>query len=195
MFTVEFLNYWLSVGIILLQLVGVGLLAVYFLRAKFPDLEDIARFVNSWGLWTGFLLTLGATGLTLYYSEVLGFLPCGWCWVQRVFMWSQAVLFAVALYKKDKAFADYSITLSVFGASAALYQHYLQMGGSSLIPCPATGAGDCAKRFLFEFGYITFPFMAFSIFAFLIIIMLFVRSSRSWSDPALMKYTPNDQQA
>jgi len=31
---------------------------------------------------------------------------------------------------------------------------------------------DCAERYLFEFGYITFPLMSFTIFAFLIILML-----------------------
>ena len=40
-------------------------------------------------MWLAFLLTLGATAMTLYYSEVLGFAPCGWCWVQRVFLWPQ----------------------------------------------------------------------------------------------------------
>ncbi|MCR4281018.1 MAG: hypothetical protein NUV88_01655, partial [Candidatus Kaiserbacteria bacterium] len=59
--------------------------------------------------------------------------------------------------------------------------HYLQMGGASLVPCPAAAseAVDCAVRFLYELGYITFPLMSFSVFAFLIIVMLFVRRRKS----------------
>lgn len=181
---VESINYYLALGTLAMQVAGAGFLALFFLRKRIPDLQDVAVVLSTWGLWIGFLLTLGGTALTLYYSEVLGFVPCGWCWVQRVFLWPQVLLFGVALFTKDRRAADYSIAFSVAGAAAALYQHYLQMGGHSLLPCPASGAGDCAQRFLFEFGYITFPLMAFSLFAFLIVTMLFVRSGPSHSGDA-----------
>jgi disulfide bond formation protein DsbB len=177
MYPIEFYNYWLSVGTVAMQIVGVGFLALYFLRKKYPDLQDIAIFIERWGLWAGFLLSVVATLLTLFYSDVLGIAPCGWCWIQRVFLYPQIILFALALWRRDKSIADYSIALSIFGGAAALYQHYLQMGGTSVIPCPATSsqAVDCAVRFVFEFNYITFPFMSFTLFAFMIILMLFIR--------------------
>ena len=87
----------------------------------------------------------------------------------------RSLLFAVALYKQERAVADFSIAFSIFGGIAALYQRLPANGGGALIPCPASGAGDCAQRILFEFGYITFPLMAATIFAFLIVLMLFVR--------------------
>lgn len=177
MFPIETLNFWLALGTIALQIITASFLALFFLRKKFPDLEDVAIFLRSWGLSIGLLFTVGATAITLFYSEVLGITPCGWCWIQRVFLYPQILLFALALRKKDSAIADYSIAFSIFGAAAALYQHYLQMGGTSVLPCPASSseAVDCAVRFVFEFNYITFPMMAFSLFVFLIVIMLFVR--------------------
>ncbi|MBI5457948.1 disulfide bond formation protein B [Candidatus Kaiserbacteria bacterium] len=178
---VETLNYLLALGTLAMQVAGAGFFALYFLQKKFTDLQDIAALLSRWGLWLGFLLTLGVTAMTLYYSEVLGFAPCGWCWVQRVFLWPQALLFGVALYKQERSVADFSIAFSIFGAAAALYQHYLQMGGGALIPCPASGAGDCAQRILFEFGYITFPLMSATLFCFLIVLMLFVRRSTASS--------------
>src|SRR6478609_2179132 len=168
MYPIETYNYWLSLGTIGLQIATIALLAALVLRKRFPDLNDVVSFAGRNGLWIAFLLSLAGIALTLFYSEVLGIVPCGWCWVQRIFLYSQAVIFAVALFKRDRTIADYSIALSVFGAVAALYQHYLQMGGNPAIPCPASGAGDCAQRFLFEFGYITSPLMAFSLFAFFI---------------------------
>ncbi len=178
MILIEMLNYWLSVGVIALEIVTLGILALYFLRARFPDLEDIAAFLEKWGLWIGLIVTTAGVLLTLYYSEILGLTPCGWCWVQRVFLYPLPVLFGLALWKRDRTVADYAIALSIFGGAAALYQHYLQMGGTSLLPCPATAdkAVDCAVRFVFEFGYVTFPFMAFSLFVFIIVLMMFVRS-------------------
>ena len=178
MLPVETLNYLLAIGVLAMQVAGAGFLAVYFLQKKFTDLQDIAGLLSRWGLWLAFLFTLGATMMTLYYSEILGFAPCGWCWVQRVFLWPQVLLFAIALYREERAAADFSIAFSVFGGIAALYQHYLQMGGQALVPCPASGAGDCAQRILFEFGYITFPLMAATLFAFLIVLMLFIKKSK-----------------
>ncbi len=82
----------------------------------------------------------------------------------------------MAFLKKDRGIADYSIVLSIAGAIVALYQHYLQMGGTSVLPCPAiVQAAECSQRILFEFGYITFPFVSFTAFAALIILMVFVR--------------------
>ena len=174
--TVETINFLLALGTLALQIAGVAFLALFFLRKSIPDLEDVASLVGKWGLWLGFLLSLGAIALSLFYSEILGVLPCGLCWLQRVFLYPQALLFAVAIWKNDRSVADYSILFSIFGGVIALYQHYLQMGGASILPCPAVSTGaDCAQRYLFEFGYITFPLMSFTIFAFLIILMLFVR--------------------
>ncbi len=181
MYPVEILNHWLALGTVVLQLLTVAFFALFFLQKRFPDLRGVGTFLEKRGLLLAFILALGATGMTWYYSDVLGFIPCGWCWIQRIFLWSQVPLFAVALWKRDRSIADYSIVLSIFGAAAALYQHYIQMGGTSVLPCPASGAGDCAQRIIFEFGYITFPLMAATLFAFLIVLMLCVRNKKKTS--------------
>jgi len=127
------------------------------------------------GLWIGFFVALLASALTLFYSDVLGIAACSLCWWQRIFLYPQIFIFAIAAWKKDSAAALYSIALSTVGAAVALYQHFLQMGVVSAQPCSAIPETDCAARFLFEFGYITFPLMSFSLFVFLIVLMLFVR--------------------
>ncbi|MFA7310026.1 MAG: disulfide bond formation protein B [Candidatus Paceibacterota bacterium] len=185
MFDVALIDQYLGLASVAMQVLGVGFLALYFLRSKFADLGDISSLLEKWGMWLAFLLTLGSAAMTLFYSEILGFAPCGLCWLQRVFLYPQVFLFAVALWKQDRRVADYSIVLSTVGVIVALYQHYLQMGGTDVIPCPATGVtgggitADCAQRFFFEFGYITFPLMSAVLFAFLIVLMLFVRSRRT----------------
>lgn len=173
---VENLNFIIALGALLMQVATVLLLLSFFLKKEKGFFQIIADMAGKWGMHISFLLFLATTGMSLYYSEVLGFVPCGLCWLQRIFMYPQVILFGLAVWKKDNKIADYSIALSVFGALIALYQHYLQMGGPELVPCPAIAqAGDCAQRILFEFGYITFPLMAFSTFAFAIALMLFVR--------------------
>ena len=175
MYPVETYNQLLGFATFALQVVTLAFLALFLLKNKYPDLRGISMLIERWGLWIAFAASSGAVVLALFYSEVLGFVPCGLCWLMRIFMFSQVPLFALALWKRDRGIADYSIVLSVFGILLGLYQHYLQMGGSALIPCPASGGGDCAQRFLFELNYITFPLMGATLFAFLIVLMLFVR--------------------
>ncbi|HEY4502258.1 MAG TPA: disulfide bond formation protein B [Candidatus Paceibacterota bacterium] len=169
---VENLNFLFALGTICLQLSAGILLILYFSKQEHAG----KHFLRAYGLHLALLLSLVTTIGTLLYSEVLGFEPCSLCWLQRVFLYPQIILLGVALIKKEYIIADYCIGLSIPGALIALYQHYLQMGGSAFVRCPAVSDGvDCAKRILFEFGYITFPLMSFTIFIVLIILMLFVR--------------------
>lgn len=162
----ETLNYVLALGTLGLQITTGALLGMYLLQRRIPLYATYLGIIRRTVLYTGFSLSLGATIMTLYYSEILGFVPCGLCWLERVFLYPQIILFGIAMFKRDFTIATYAITLSVCGAIVALYHHFLQMGGPELMPCPASGAGDCAQRIIFEFGYITFPLMAFSLFVF-----------------------------
>ncbi|NQV93317.1 disulfide bond formation protein B [Candidatus Kaiserbacteria bacterium] len=165
-------NFLLAIGTIFMQIGIVLFLFLYFFKRDSP----ILTLIGTYGIHIVFLLSLGGVVLSLTYSEIFGFVPCGLCWLQRVFLYPQLILSGLALFKKERFIADYLISLSVVGVVIALYQHYLQMGGADLINCPAA-AGDCAKRFLFEFGYITFPLMSFTVFALIIVVMMVVRRS------------------
>jgi disulfide bond formation protein DsbB len=172
----ETLNFWVALGSVGMQFLALALLVLFFARNSFPAITD---FIGKWGVWFSCALTVVSIIMALFYSDYLGIVPCSLCWYQRIFLFPQALLFAVALWKREAArIADYSIVLSIFGGIVALYQHYIQIVGESPLPCPASG-GDCVKRFLFEFGYVTFPLVAFSAFALLIVIMLFVRRARA----------------
>lgn len=156
-------------GTLLLQLFIVLLVVLIVREWRSGRVSPVLNLVRGAGLQIAGLAALVGSGLTLLYSEVFGFLPCGLCWLQRVFLYPQVFLLAVALVKKDAKVGDYIIALSIPGFLIALYQHFIQMGGNNFLPCPATpGAVDCGKRLIFELGYITFPLMAATLFAFLI---------------------------
>lgn len=172
------LNVLVALGAVASQAAALVLLFLWW-RSRSGTSFRIISFVRSYGIHLVFLISTVGVIASLVYSEIFGFIPCGLCWFQRIFLYPIAVLSGLALWKRDRAVADYLIALSIPGAVIALYQHYLQMGGSTLIECPATGAGaDCAQRFLFEFGYITFPLIAFSSFALLCVLALIVRSKK-----------------
>lgn len=175
--TLSTINLVLGVGTITIQILAAALLAVYFLRKRFPDLEDIAAFIGTWGLWIGLVASLAGIAVTQIHSAIFGLPPCDLCWYQRIFLYPQAVLFALAIYTRDRAVYLYSIALSILGALVAIYHHTLQMLPAGSIPCPAQGV-SCAQILYLEFGYITYPMMAFSLFALLFVVMLFAREQR-----------------
>lgn len=177
--SVETLNFLLALGTVGLQVGALALLALLTLRAGYPAFERAAELVRAGGLWLAFALAFFGSVLTLVYSGIFGFPPCPLCWWQRVFLYSQAVLFAIAAWRKDVGITLYALVLSTLGLSVALYHHALQVLPSGSLPCPAEGAVSCAQRFLFEFGYITYPLMAASLFAFLIALLLVLRAPRT----------------
>lgn len=161
------LNYILAVA---------GLISVVITTLIVVDMKTkqyLTLYVERFGLLVASLATLSGTILTLIYSEYFGIMPCGLCWLERVALYPQVFILGVALYYKDFFVARYGIALSIFGLIVSLYHHYIQMGGSEFVKCPTSGA-DCAKRFLFEFDFVTFPLLAVFLFAFLIALYLYI---------------------
>lgn len=113
-----------------------------------------------------FIVAASAVLASLFYSEVAGFPPCSLCWWQRIFIYPQAAILAMALYERDRRVGDYLILLSGLGAVVAIYHAYLQYGGTPLGSCgTGVGAVSCAQVFVNAFGYITMPIMSLTAFA------------------------------
>lgn len=124
-----------------------------------PAVEFIGRRAVLFGFLAAFVAVVGS----LSYSLIVGYEPCELCWWQRIFLFPQAVLFAVALYRRDGGIFSYTVPLSVLAGIIALYHTYIQLGGSkSILPCTATGSA-CAKVFVNDFGYVTIPTMALTV--------------------------------
>lgn len=133
-------------------------------------------FFRAYGKLAFFLLSAGCVVGTLLMQYAGALPPCVLCWWQRIFMYPILIISFIAIVKNTDVseIADYFLALSIFGAAISLYQHLLQMlPAGALIPCDASG--DCAVRSVFEFNYITIPWMALSVFTVFIFIALFVR--------------------
>lgn len=168
--TIETLNFILACGTLALQLAVVAA----FIDLAFFRGSRILLPLAPYALRLAFVLALGAAAFTLVYSGIYQVTPCPLCWWQRIFLYPQLVLFGLALWRPDHKVADYGIALSILGAGVSLYHHALQIFPGSL-PCPAEAL--CAQRHIFEFGFITFPLMAFTIFAALIVLGIAAKRS------------------
>src|SRR3990172_3183057 len=123
-----------------------------------------------------FIISLVATSGSLYLSEIAHFEPCKLCWYQRIFMYPLPIIFVVAICKKLKDVWQYVLPLSIIGGLIAIYHYYLQINPEALAPCSTTGFSvSCSERFFTYFGYITIPWMSFSIFVLISFFMFLAR--------------------
>ena len=149
----------------------VGLAGIVIAFIAFVYSKKKSTFIESYSLKISFLTVFLATLASLYYSDVVGYEPCRLCWYQRIFLYPQVILFPIAFWKKDKTITIYSMALSGIGAVIAGYQSLLQMGLVPNLPCSAALI-SCSQRFVFTYGFITIPLMAFTAFALIFILML-----------------------
>lgn len=89
-----------------------------------------------------------------------------------MFIYPSFVLFLVAINRRDKNIFNYVLPLSIIAGIIGLYQSYVNLGGSSILPCTAVGSA-CSKVYVLEFGYITIPMMSLTIAIYLVVISLF----------------------
>lgn len=169
---VEIINKILSVGTIFLQIVIVFLFAnlVFFRSNK----NTFLLFFKKYTFVFGFLAALGAFCLSLFYSEIVGFPPCELCWIQRIFLYPQLILFGMELYKRDRSIIPFSIVFATLGSLVSIYHVFVEAGLTSGISCanPSNGGVSCAVRYIYEFGYITMPIMALTLSLFIIMILV-----------------------
>ena len=174
------LNQTLSFFTVLGDILVLVLLAGLFFEYSGTRLGWMNIFKKH-GLWLVFGTALAGMLLSLFYSDVVGYEPCKFCWLARIFMYPQVFLLGMAFWKKEsRRIVDYSLILSIIGLLITGYQLLLQAGLVPTPPCAATGAVACTKIYFEYFGYVTIPAMAFTAFALMTIFALaFKKGSES----------------
>lgn len=118
-----------------------------------------------------------ATGGSLFYSEIMGYVPCELCWFQRIFMYPLVIIYGAALLKKNKDLAFSGIILSGIGLCISIYHYALQK--LSLLESAGGFCGDvpCTLQYVNYFGFITIPFLAGTAF-----IVIFICHLLLWKE-------------
>jgi len=144
--------------------------------------DKIAGFLRPAAYSVAFFLAFIASVASLFLSEVLHFQPCVLCWYQRIVMYPQVVLLYVAQLRRERVLTPYLLTLNVIGCLISLYHyslHVLPRTMVSITPCSTQFGGvPCDKGYDFYFGFMTFPLMAWSVFA-LIAFLLVISKAKT----------------
>jgi disulfide bond formation protein DsbB len=109
----------------------------------------------------GALAVAGAAMLgSLYYSEIADFVPCEFCWFQRIAMYPLAVLLLVATVSRQQIPVRYPVALAVIGLALSIYHYQLQLFPEQATACSGAGGPPCSGRYVWEFEMVSIPFMA-----------------------------------
>ncbi len=126
-------------------------------------------------LWLAWLVALVATGGSLYFSEVAGFLPCVLCWYQRIGMYPLAVVLLVAALRRDPGVAVYVWPVCALTGAISAYHVALER-----VPALDVGACSadvpCTLVWFTELGFVTLPVMALVAFTFIAVLLGVARS-------------------
>jgi disulfide bond formation protein DsbB len=124
-----------------------------------------------WGyeLWGAFVVAAIATGGSLFFSLIAGFVPCELCWYQRISMYPLSILTLLAALRGDHRIARYLLPFPIVGAGVSVY-HLLIENQVITEPsqCLVSAPGGCATKWINEFGYITIPTLALTGFVLVI---------------------------
>jgi len=149
---------------------------VLALTARFSErvataLGWLRDMVGGSSLALAWIVALVATLGSLYYSEVAHFPPCKLCWYQRIAMYPLAVVLGIAALRSDHGVRRYVLPVVAIGAAISIYHYQLER-----FPAQASLACSvevpCTTVWVWQFHYISIPFMALSAFTLIATLLL-----------------------
>lgn len=145
-------------------MIVIAVAALFGLRALLDGMRSIL-----WGyeLWAAFVVAAIATGGSLFFSEIAGFVPCELCWYQRICMYPLSILTLLIAVHRDYRVARYLLPLPVIGAGVSIY-HILVENHVVTTPQGCQIGAGCTVKWINEFGYMTIPTLALTAFVLLI---------------------------
>jgi len=150
------------------------LVAGWLLRSQAPLLGELVEWAADRALLLGAIIAGVSMAGSLYYSEIAEFIPCKYCWYQRIAMYPLVLILGMAAARRDYFSRLPALTLAVIGLGWSTRHWTVQKwpgsGGSCSVTVP------CSTPYVdWKYGFITIPWMAGSAFA-LIITLLAINS-------------------
>ena len=139
------------------------LAALALVGARGP-LELLRSAVWGYELWLVFVVVAVATGGSLFFSEIAGFVPCELCWFQRICMYPLSIITLFAALTNDHRIARYLLPFPVFGAGVSTYHLLVENHVVKEQAACLASAGGCATKWINEFGFMTIPTLALTAF-------------------------------
>lgn len=130
-------------------------------------------FIVEQAHYLSFAIALIATVGSLYFSEVMQFEPCLFCWYIRTLMYPLVIILGMAAVRKDVKQSVYTIPFTLIGGALSLYLYMIQKI-PSFNNIGSTTCGDipCSTTYINWYGFITIPFLALVAFVLIFVLQL-----------------------
>lgn len=128
-------------------------------------------------MYVALIIAIGGMAGSLYFSEILHWVPCKLCWFQRIALYPLVPIIATGIFQRDQKVTNYVLPLSIIGGAIAFYHNLLQYNVLSETVSSCSGGVSCTTEYLSIFGFITIPLLSFLAFALITGIMLAARKN------------------
>lgn len=137
----------------IVAIVGAVAMVLARLIPSVPTVRFLAA-LHKVNLWLAALVATTASLGSLYMSEYGNhWPPCRFCWFQRIFMYSTAVILVIAAIRKDRGIKWYAGPLAGIGLVVSLWHNLIERGVvEEAKECAATI--PCARPYYVSFGHI-----------------------------------------
>lgn len=134
---------------------------------------------RQWGLlFVGWLLAVVSTVGSLFFSEVMDYVPCVLCWYQRIPMYALAVILGIALVTQDVNVVKYAQPLALIGVALAAFHCLLYLGYVPKGIQPCSQDIPCSEVKLQVWGFITIPLMSLAAFLAIVFVLFLLKRSK-----------------
>lgn len=136
---------------------------------------DQASTPNWTLLFLCWLLVSITTMGSIFFSNVMEFVPCVLCWYQRICLFPLVLILAAGLFPFDKNVVKYALPLAIVGWLTALYHNLLYSGiiPENLQPC--TQGVSCTEEYIDLFGFITIPMLSLLSFSTIVALLIILK--------------------
>ena len=136
-----------------------------------PEIAPKSDISKAWlMIFVSWVVCLMGTLGSLFFSEVMNYPPCAFCWYQRICLYPLVAILAAGFLMRDRKVGVYAWPFVGLGLVIAGYHNLLYYGviPESLSPCTQ---GLSCKTVQWEWGFLSIPLLSLVGFVILAILL------------------------
>ena len=123
-------------------------------------MASLSYYLDRAGLYIALAAAWIAMLGSLYFSEVMGYIPCDLCWYQRILMYPLTLVLLTGLLLRDKNLPKFVLPLSTLGIVVSTYHYLLEKTDWFDAVQICRNGASCTTLWINWLGFITIPFLA-----------------------------------
>lgn len=126
-------------------------------------------------MYVAWIQALIATLGSLFFSEIMNFIPCELCWYQRIAMYPLVLILTTGILLNDQKVNYYILPLSLVGLFISIYHNLLYYGIISEGFHTCTVGVPCETRWIQWIGFIGIPLLSLTAFTVIILSIMWYK--------------------